>query len=101
MMHLPPKALLKKSASLLPPLGGKNVDSINLEDLKSTGHSVAALFPVEDINETQDAINMMIPTGTPEYGEELGVSFDDPVVSLSTLARLDRQLKLTGPDQER
>ena len=40
----------------------------------------------------QDAIKAVIPTGTPEYGPELGVSFDDPVNSLEILAKLDRQV---------
>jgi len=41
--------------------------SSNTQTLESTG------------DPTQDAINAVIPTGTPEYGEALGVSFDDPV----------------------
>lgn len=40
----------------------------------------------------QDAIKAVVPTGTPLYGAEIGVSFDDPVNSLNTLARLDTQL---------
>lgn len=40
----------------------------------------------------QDAIRAVIPTGTPEYGAELAVSFDDPVTSLNLLAKLDRQI---------
>lgn len=40
----------------------------------------------------QDAINSVIPTGTPEYGNSLGVSFDDPVAGLSVLANLHRQI---------
>ena len=38
----------------------------------------------------QDAIRAVVPTGTPLYGAELGVSFDDPVNSLEILANLDR-----------
>ena len=37
----------------------------------------------------QDAIKAVIPTGTPSYGPEIGVSFDDPVNSLNLLAQLD------------
>ena len=40
----------------------------------------------------QDAIKAVVPTGTPIYGAELGVSFDDPVTSLNILAKLDRQV---------
>lgn len=39
---------------------------------------------------TQDAIKLVIPTGTPPvYGAELGVSFDDPIKSLAVLQALD------------
>lgn len=40
----------------------------------------------------QDAIKAVISTGTPAYGPELGVSFDDPVNSLNTLAGLDTKI---------
>ena len=40
----------------------------------------------------QDAINALIPTGTPEWGPEIGVSYDDPVNSLNRLASLHRQV---------
>jgi hypothetical protein len=67
--------------------GGKELKSLDLSGIKSTGHAVAAVFPVEDIKTADDAIRVMIPTGTPEYGEALGVSFDDPVNSLNRLHR--------------
>lgn len=72
---------------------GKDLSTLNLASLKSTGHTVAAVFPVEDIQTTDDAMAMMFPTGTPEYGDALGVSFDDPINSLSTLANMYRGLK--------
>ena len=40
----------------------------------------------------QDAIKAVIPTGTPLYGPEIGVSFDDPVNSLNLLAKLDNTI---------
>lgn len=52
-----------------------------------------------------DVIAALLPTGLPEqYGTELGVSFDDPVNSLSTLAKLDRAIptsSLTPEEMER
>src|SRR3989344_3868625 len=72
---------------------GKDVSDINLDDLKSTGHSVAALFPVEDIKTAEDAVAIMIPTGTPDYGQAMGVSFDDPVGSMEAMARAYPALK--------
>ena len=37
----------------------------------------------------QDAMAIVIPRGTPFYGEGLAVSFDDPIRSLETIAQLD------------
>lgn len=71
----------------------KSLESIDLSQLKSTGHTLAAVFPVEDIQTSEDALAIMFPTGTPDYGADLGVSYDDPVGSLSTLARMYRGLK--------
>ncbi len=42
----------------------------------------------------QDAIKAVIPTGTPEYGTELGVTFGDPVNSLNVLNKLDSQIPI-------
>ena len=45
----------------------------------------------------QDAIDAVVPRGTPDaYGEELGVSFDRPVESLNILASLDGDLYPQG-----
>ncbi len=71
----------------------KTLKNINLDDIKSTGHAVAALFPVENIKTSQDALDIIISQGTPEYGTALGVSFDDPVQSLDKLAKLYYALK--------
>jgi len=38
---------------------------------------------------TQDALNLVISTGTPFYGESLGVTFDDPIKGLEIIAQLD------------
>ena len=73
--------------------GKKELSSLDLDSLASTGHSVAAVFDVEDITTAEDAMAIMFPTGTPDYGAALGVSFDDAVGSLSTLSRMYRPLK--------
>lgn len=65
----------------------KDVDDVNLASIRSTGQSIAFLFPVEKIKTQQDAIDILIPRGTPEYGDALGVSYDDPVSALNKLAR--------------
>jgi len=48
----------------------------------------------------QDAIKAVISTGTPAYGAELGVSFDEPVSSLEILASLDRQVATSSLTEE-
>ncbi len=52
-----------------------------------------------------EVIKKLIPTGTPQdYGPELGVSFDDPVASLSVIAKLHRAVPtntLTAEQKER
>ena len=73
--------------------GSTDLSNIDINSLKSTGHTLAAVFPVENIQTSDDAIAIIFPTGTPEYGAELGVSFDDPVGSLDTLSKMYRGLK--------
>lgn len=56
------------------------------------------------VSDTQDIINKVIPTGTPDYGQELGVSYDDPVSSINILSALDNQIptsSLTSEQRER
>ncbi len=65
----------------------KDVSKVDLNTIKSTAQSVALMFPVNEIATTQDAIDIMIPTGTPEYGAALGVTFDDPIGSLNRLQK--------------
>ena len=55
---------------------------------------------------TQDAIAIIIPRGVPFYGQELGVSFDDPIKSLEVIAQLDpsygkNKIGLAGADKDR
>lgn len=80
---------------------GNNLKDVDLSAIKSTGHAVAAVFPVEKIKTQQDAVDIIIPSGIPEYGTQLGVSFDDPVPSLSRLAQLFSDVQLTPEEQQR
>ena len=70
----------------------KELANIDVSSLKSTGHTLAAVFPVEEIQTPEDAMRILFPTGTPEYGSELGVSYDEPVESLAILAKMHRGL---------
>lgn len=76
---------------------------LDLDAIKSTGASVAAVFPVENIKTADDALRIILPTGTPEYGPGLGVSFDDPINSLAVMARMEntQYIKLTDEELQR
>ena len=65
----------------------KIVSAQEIDKITSTGQAVASLFPVEEISSEEDAIAMMIPQGTPEYGGAMGISFDDPINSMELLAK--------------
>ena len=72
------------SSSKLSFLGGSDLDDVDLSNIQSTAQSIAAVFDLEGVAE--DPISF-IPTGTPAYGEELGISFDDPVTAMQFLHR--------------
>lgn len=73
--------------------GDVSLDSVDVTQIKSTAQGVAALFPIDQIKTTEDAIAVMIAVGTPDYGEAMGVSFDDPVNALGDLANAYGTLK--------
>ncbi len=74
---------------------GPDLSKVDVYSITSTAMAIATLFPeLKDIKNEQDAIAIMIPTGTPEYSEALGgISFDDPVTSMEYLAKLYYNLK--------
>jgi len=71
----------------------------------SAGRSSGGIQLENSDDIVNDVIAALIPTGLPEdYGTELGISFDDPVNSLSTMAKLDRAIptsSLTEAEMER
>jgi len=78
-----------------------DLSSVDIKTLRSTAQTIAAVFPVNQIKNSQDAVNIVLPKGTPEYGNDLGVSFDTPVESLDRLAgmynNLKNEVKTTNP----
>lgn len=57
-------------------------------------------------NPAQDAINYIIPTGTPWYlanelGAQLGISFDDPITAQNVWRSLERNIQLDSDQQAR
>lgn len=66
--------------------GGVDLDDVEVTQIKSTAQGIAALFPVDEITSTDNAVAVMIPSGVPEYGEAMGgISFDDPITALNKL----------------
>lgn len=73
--------------------GQLDLSEVSVEHIQSTPQAIAAVFPTDTMGTQEGAMETLFPTGTPDYGEELGVSYDDPVNSLSVLARMYRPLK--------
>jgi hypothetical protein len=64
-----------------------DLKDVNIDEIKSTAQAVAATIDLSGATDAQTVIDKMIPKGTPEYGKELGISYDDPVTALNFLAR--------------
>ena len=62
-----------------------DLSDVDLTEIQSTAQGIALLFPIDQMETTEDAIAIMIPTGTPDYGAAMGISYDDPVTALSLL----------------
>jgi len=74
-------------------LFGGSLSDVNVDELQSTAQTLAAVFPELEGASGEEVMGILFPTGTPEYGADLEVSFDDPVGSLETLARMYNGLK--------
>lgn len=49
----------------------------------------------------QDAINSLVPTGMPFYGQEAGVTFDDPISAQKVWGNYERSIQLNEEQQQR
>jgi len=65
----------------------KGLDNVDIDTIANTGQAVAKLFSIDEIKTQEDAIALLIPTGTPEYGDLLPISYDDPVTALTYLQK--------------
>ncbi len=68
-------------------LSGGDLSDVDVNSLQSTAQTVAAVYDFSSVSDAQGVIDLMIPKGTPSYGEEIGISYDDPVTALKFLAR--------------
>ncbi len=81
--------------------GSADLSGVDVNQIQSTAQALDALYPLEDIKTADDAMRIMVPTGMPSYGQAMGVTFDDPVTSLSRLALWHQKLDGTlTPDQK-
>lgn len=84
--------------------GTASLDKADTSQITSTAMAIKTLFPeLSQITDENDAIAIMIPTGTPEYSEALGgITFDDPVASMEYLSKwyysLKEEVKQQHPD---
>ncbi len=84
--------------------GTVNLDSIDVTKIGSTAMALKTLFPeLSRIKGQEDAIALMIPTGTPVYSSAMGgITFDDPVTSMEYLAKwypsLKQEVRQQHPD---
>ena len=77
--------------------GTADLASVDINEIRSTAQGIATLFPVEKLSTAEGAMQAMFPTGTPEYGDAMGVTFDDPIGALTKLSNaypaLDQQAR--------
>ena len=66
--------------------GTADLASVDINEIRSTAQGIATLFPLDQISTTDGAMQAMFPTGTPEYGDAMGVTFDDPIGALTKLS---------------
>lgn len=69
------------------------LQNVDVTGITSTTQTIGRVFPVAEWKTQDDVIADMLPTGTPDYGAGLGVSFDTPEESLATLAQMYPSLK--------
>lgn len=82
----------KSSSARITIAGKADLSAVDLNSIQSTAQAVAAVFPLENVKDVDTAMKVMIPQGTPSYGEKLGITYDDPVKSLNYLAQYYYQI---------
>ncbi|HZX12000.1 MAG TPA: hypothetical protein VFE88_00890 [Candidatus Nanoarchaeia archaeon] len=80
--------------------GNANLDTVDITQIHSTPQGIAAVFPLDTIKTADDALALIVPTGTPEYGEAMGISFDDPINSLTLMQNGYSALKKQVQDNQ-
>lgn len=90
-----------ESSSILSFSGGEtDLSDVDVTKIGSTAQGIATLFPVDELQSDADAIAIMVPSGAPDYGEAMGVTFDDPVTALSKLQGAYNALKQMAKEDD-
>ncbi|MBI4146223.1 hypothetical protein HY489_02700 [Candidatus Woesearchaeota archaeon] len=74
------------TSTIVRTFSGGDLKEVDVNNIKSTPQAVAAVVDLSGAKDAQSVINAMIPQGTPDYGKDLGISYDDPVTALQFLA---------------
>lgn len=78
-----------------PVLQGYKTKVINFPTISP--HSI----PSKTGDAVQDTINALVPTGTPFYGQEAGVSFDDPLTAQNIWGNYEESIQLSPQEEQR
>lgn len=73
-------------AKAFTPTNDLDLSDVKIDGITSTAQTLAKVYQLNTIKTADDALALLIPSEVPEYGEKMGVSFDDPIGSLNTLA---------------
>jgi hypothetical protein len=77
-----------------------DLSSVDVNEIQSTAQGIALLYPLAEIANSNDAVALMVPSGTPDYAAAMGVTFDDPVSSLSLLESAYPALKAQAQEDQ-
>ncbi len=83
--------------------GPVSLANVDISSVGSTAQAIATVFPqLKGVTGEQEVMNILIPTGTPDYGQALGVSFDQPEQAEAKLANmfpsLEAEVKKDDPE---
>ncbi len=84
-----------KSSKASRVISSVDLSDVDVSKISSTAMAIATVFPeLKNANSEEEVIEIIFPSGTPEYSEKLGgITFDDITNSLNYLARWYYSLK--------
>ncbi len=88
-------ALSQDTSKISKVVSSIDLSGTDVSKISSTAMTIATVFPeLKNANSEEEVIEIIFPSGTPEYSEKLGgITFDDITNSLNYLARWYYSLK--------